>query len=520
MGRGAEFEGAEHAAEALGDIVVVVAEDAEGFVHDFGVVVADGAGADFVAVHDHIVLVGDDLEFVVGFAEGLEPAFREGEGVVAEVEFLGAVVPFVEGEVHHPTEGDDLVVFEAEDVGEGDAHDSEDAVDVSSFASAEENGITVLGAGETLDGGEFGFGEEFGDRASHGIVLVEDVGKAAGAVATGEIGELIDLLAGELGAAWDADGFDAGGLENFEAGGLEGVGEIDELEAVAEVGFVGAVFFHHFAVGVARNVGGEEGFAGKIGDEVFDERLDGLTDNFAVIHEGHFEVELVEIAVEAVGAGVFVAETGGDLVVARDATDHEELFELLGGLGEGVELAWMEARGDEEVASAFRGRVGENGGGNFDEVVGIHVVAHETIELGAALQDALSGGATEIEIAVFEAELLARGGAFVVSVDGERFGFVDEGELGNDDFEIAGGEIGVFQFGSALADDAGGRNHEFVAESFGDFEGGGSVGSDDELDDAGVIAQVNENQATVVAAGIDPAGKVNGLVGIGFELGG
>ena len=493
MGRGAELEGAEHTAEALGDVIVVVTEDAEGFVHNFGVVVADGARADFVAVHDHIVLVGDDLEFVVGFAEGFQTALGKGEGVVTEVKLLGAIVPLVEGEVHYPTEGDDLVILEAKGVGEGDAHHAENAVDVGAFASTEEDGVTVLGAGETLDGGEFGFGEELGDGASHGVVFVEDVGEAAGAVATGEVGEFVNLFAGELGAAGDADGFDAGGLEDFEVGGLKGVGEVGEFKAVAEIRLVGAVFFHHFAVGVAGDVGGEEAFAGELGDEVLDERLHGLADDFAVIHEGHFQVKLIEIAVEAVSAGVFVAEAGGDLVVAGDTADHQELFELLRGLGESVELTGMKARGDEEVAGAFGGRVGEDGGGNLNKIVGVHIVAHKAVELGAALQDALGRGAAEVQEAVFEAEFLAGGGAFVVGVDGERFGFIDEGELGDDDLKVAGGEVGVPEFGGALADNAGGGDDELVAEGFGDLEGGGGIRGDDELDDAGVVAQVNEN---------------------------
>ena len=54
------FEGVKHATKAGFDVFVVVAEDVEDFVHNIGVVVADGAGADFVAVHNHVVLIGDE----------------------------------------------------------------------------------------------------------------------------------------------------------------------------------------------------------------------------------------------------------------------------------------------------------------------------------------------------------------------------------------------------------------------------------------------------------------------------
>ena len=64
----AKFEGIQHATEAGLYIFVVVAEDVEGFVHDVRIVVADGTRTDFVAVHDHVVLVGFDCElFLIGF---------------------------------------------------------------------------------------------------------------------------------------------------------------------------------------------------------------------------------------------------------------------------------------------------------------------------------------------------------------------------------------------------------------------------------------------------------------------
>ena len=63
--RSAEFEGAQHTAKTRFDIGVVVAEDIEGFVHDVGVVITDGAGTDFITIHDHIVLVSFDGELVL-----------------------------------------------------------------------------------------------------------------------------------------------------------------------------------------------------------------------------------------------------------------------------------------------------------------------------------------------------------------------------------------------------------------------------------------------------------------------
>ena len=77
-------------------------------------------------------------------------------------------------------------------------------------------------------------------------------------------------------------------------------------------------------------------------------------DDIFTVNEGHFEIELGEFGL-AVGTEVFIAEAAGDLHVAFEAADHQDLFEKLRGLGEGVEGAGVHAGGDEEFACALRG---------------------------------------------------------------------------------------------------------------------------------------------------------------------
>ena len=64
------LESAEHTAKARFDVFVVVAENVEDFVHDVWVIVADGARTDFVTVHNHVVLVGNESE-LIGIGSGL-----------------------------------------------------------------------------------------------------------------------------------------------------------------------------------------------------------------------------------------------------------------------------------------------------------------------------------------------------------------------------------------------------------------------------------------------------------------
>ena len=120
------------------------------------------------------------------------------------------------------------------------------------------------------------------------------------------------------------------------------------------------------------------------------------------------------------------------------------------------------------------------------------------------MHEVLHRGATEVEKAVFETHFFGRFGAVVVGVDRERFGFVEEGEVFNDEFDGAGGDVGINKVGSAFAHFAGGGENKFVTDGFGELKGFCGLWGDDELDDAGVVAEVDENQTTVVATGVDP----------------
>src|SRR5207244_8826017 len=102
------------------------------------------------------------------------------------------------------------------------------------------------------------------------------------------------------------------------------------------------------------------------------------------LYEAHFEVELGEFGL-AVGAEVFVAEAACYLEVAPDAGDHEELLELLGRLGQGVELAGVHAAGHQVVSRSLRGALDEDGGLDLEEVAGVQVIADELDE--AVAQD-------------------------------------------------------------------------------------------------------------------------------------
>ena len=57
-----------------------------------------------------------------------------------------------------------------------------------------------------------------------------------------------------------------------------------------------------------------------------------------------------------------------------------------------------------------------------------------------------------------------------MSIDGERFGFVEESEVFDNEFDGASGDVGVDEVGSAFAHFAGGGENKFVADGFGEPE--------------------------------------------------
>ena len=123
----------------------------------------------------------------------------------------------------------------------------------------------------------------------------------------------------------------------------------------------------------------------KVGGERNEEWLDLLANYFTVVDKRHFTVELIEITIKTVGSGVFVTEARGDLEIFVNATNHEELLELLRRLRQGIKSAWVKPGGHEKITGAFRGRVGKNRCGDFGEIVVVHIITNETIEFGTAL---------------------------------------------------------------------------------------------------------------------------------------
>ena len=139
-----------------------------------------------------------------------------------------------------------------------------------------------------------------------------------------------------------------GGRKDLELGVGKDVGQVDQVHAIAGIGLVGAIGIHGLPVVHATQRRGhlDTHAAEGIGKNLLERAHD-----IVLVHEGHLDIDLGELGL-TVGTQVLVAEALGNLVVALDATDHEQLLQELRGLRQSVEVARLDAAGDDEVAGA------------------------------------------------------------------------------------------------------------------------------------------------------------------------
>ena len=141
-------------------------------------------------------------------------------------------------------------------------------------------------------------------------------------------------------------------------------------------------------------------------------------------------------------------------------------------------------------------------------------------QIAAELEVGRHLGAADIEVAVAQADVL--GGVHVVlDLEGRGLGGVQDLELGDQHLDVAGGELLVVLALGALAHDAGDLDGPLGADILGGVERGaaGVLGVERDLRHARAVAQVDEDEAAVVAAVPDPAGQRDGLADVlGAEL--
>ena len=84
------------------------------------------------------------------------------------------------------------------------------------------------------------------------------------------------------------------------------------------------------------------------------------------------------------------------------------------------------------------------------------------------------------------------------------------------EFDVAGGHVGIGEAFAAVAEDSSDGDDVLGARGFGLGVGfGGDFLIEDNLGDAGAIAEIEEDEVAVVAAAVDPTHEGDGLAGVG-----
>ncbi|MCY1552805.1 hypothetical protein D9M68_892250 [compost metagenome] len=96
-------------------MLATIAQYTKRLVHDFRIVVSNRARCDFIPVHYHVVLVGNNRQFLfigIGCNKRLRTTARHTEWIVPKINFLCLVIPFVERKINNPRQGDFVRVLQ------------------------------------------------------------------------------------------------------------------------------------------------------------------------------------------------------------------------------------------------------------------------------------------------------------------------------------------------------------------------------------------------------------------------
>jgi len=340
-------------------------------------------------------------------------------------------------------------------------------------------------------------------------VLALQAEESASARGLGEAFQLVHLPPRECRAAGYADAAHAStrlddGPRELEGRGPEHRGRIEQLEPVSEVRPVDPVALHGFRVPHALEGGRDvvPGLCPERRDEPLGKRVDVLRSD-----ERRLDVDLRELRL-TIGAQILIAEASRDLEIPVEARHHEELLVELRRLRQRVELPGVHAAGNQIVAGTLRRGLRENWRLDFQEPPGAELAARRLQQPVPKHQVALQLGATEVEIAVAQPQLLGGQRLSLGSGHGNggRDSRPDDANRARLHFHIAGGQLRVparFRAGGdltlhehdALLPYGGGRTLHRVAHDR-RIEG--------DLHDALTVAQVDEDQPAEVSLAVHP----------------
>src|SRR5579885_1504924 len=457
------------------------------------VVDADRARAELPTVPDQVVVLTAHAGRV-RLVPLLAARRRRRERMVHERP-ASVLVLLEQREVGHPVEGLRGRLGELQLPAEVGAQTAEDARDRRLVAGGEQRGR----AGRPGERFELALRQELRDRRAHLAALVaDDVREPLRPPLLRDLLEPGELRPRER-ARRDEEADARRVCEHAEPRAARELRRVDDLEPVPEVGLVAPVPRHRVGERQPR-----ERHRGRLPFERLERRDDAAlehVEHVVALGEGHLEVELAELELP-VGAKVLVAPAGGDLVVAVDPADHAQLLVELRRLRQREERARLQAYRREEVARALGRAARHARRPDVDEAELVHRPPDRGVREAKV---ALHPVAAHVEPAVAKAERLVD--VLLVELERERRRAGEDAQGVDLELDLARRQVRVHRLGRACDDLALGLQHELVAHLVRGSRGvGRALRVDDELQLARVVAQIDEDEAAVVAARVGPAG--------------
>src|SRR5208282_5999570 len=121
----------------------------------------------------------------------------------------------------------------------------------------------------------------------------------------------------------------------------------------------------------------------------------------------------------------------------------------------------------------------------------------------AQLQVSLHRRPAQIELAMLEPHRFRD--VLLVELEGRGERDVEDLDMVGEDLDLAAGRLGVDGALGSRPHEPGRGNDEFMTQLFGDGKGRGAVGIAHDLHQAFAVAQIDEDDAAVVASAMDPA---------------
>src|SRR3989449_1421784 len=358
--------------------------------------------------------------------------------------------------------------------------------------------------------GKLQLGEELRYRRAPALRLPMPEGEALCSVAAGGLGKGIDLLAADCHRNAKTAHHPAGIQrlpENLELGAREDRRQLLDLEPVSKIGLVHPVPKDRVRVGDTAD-GCGQGHAKHLLPDVREAAFYDV-EHVVLSDEGQLEIELGELRL-AVGALVLVPVAAHDLEVAVHAGHHQELLVELRRLRERVDVAGLQAAGNQVITRPFWGTADQNRRLDLNKAFVVEKIPNS---LGHPVPELEIPGhplPPKIQVTVAKAQLLIDH-AILVDSEGRRLCAVEDIDPLRIDLDRTGGELLVFRSRWALDDRATDVDHGLQPQLAARRMRLGMHRIELHLDDPTSVAQVDEDQAAQVTPAVHPTIDVDGL---------